>query len=197
MIRLLWCSILLMWLNMVNGQDMEVCSRHYLFEGDYIDLETLEKAHIGGLVVDFKECSKYKRRFESDAEETPTIGEVTFSIDKNVEEGVYNLLLQKGGELVKTIALPVKQPLPRVRSYRISLFIFGDELVVLMKDYYDVEFIIVKYDKNGNELLQTTLEHTYITHPQFNTNHHNPYLYSHAKTNNYQIFSAGTFSEGK
>ena len=179
-----------------KGQDSE-CSIHYLFDDEYINLETLEKAFIGGFPIDFKDCSKYKNRFRADAEETPTIQEHQFKINGDRKKGIYELLIYKGETKIKTIDLPVKRPLPEVQEYSVSLFVFGDELVVLLKDFYDVEYIIVKYDKEGNELLQTTLEHTYITHPKPNTNHHHPYLYYHAKTKNYLIFSAGTFSEGK
>ena len=78
------------------------CSQYYAFGGSYIDLETLEAVELEPPVTDFKQCSDYKERFET--EKGPVFGSKAFFIAQDEKKGIYNFRLREKNERVKTLA---------------------------------------------------------------------------------------------
>ena len=199
MLRLALFTLIILTTNMSYGQKNGNCSLHYEFEGAYIDLEELESELIDAELgfPHFKTCSKYKNRFRKEERGKAMIGEVTYQFYRERDEGIYQLHLVENGVIKKKIDLPTENPLPEVQDYHASVLAFEEEVVILFQDFYGTEYIILKYDKEGNELLRTTLEHTYVTHPEPNTNHHNPYLDYQDRTQNHIIFYSRDFHKDK
>lgn len=163
------------------------CSRHYLFDGTYYDLETCKQADIGGKVIDFKKCSPFGYQFTSHIDDTIHFRNKTFCVNPKT----YRLLIS--GEKAKTITvkMPLADPQPEeVSQFHYSLLATNDGVVVIIENYYGTTFTIAKYDENGKELAKTELEHTFVTHPEPNTNHHHRYLYLGYTTPTQLVFTS-------
>src|SRR5688572_27749853 len=166
------------------------CSKYYFFNDEIIDLEILETIDLGGSVLDFKKCSKYAHRFESKIGDTVSIGDLTYILEIDNKKNRYQLICMKGKQINKTVKLPVADPLPEVHEYSASLIPAGDDIIVMMEDWYATKYTVCKYDGLGKELMRKEIEHTYITHPEPNTNHHNRYLYFSELTSSQMIFTS-------
>lgn len=184
-----------------NGhQDMEAkrkdalsveCSKFYPFKSQLIDLEILEAVEIDILpATDFKQCSKYAHRFENPIGDTAVIGEYQFIVQNNKEKKKYEIDIYKNGKIKTSIKLPVEKPLPEVHEYYIHLFPYKNEVIMYMEDMYTTHYMICKYDLEGKELMRKEIEHTYVTHPEPNTNHYNPYLEFHSLSASQMIFTS-------
>lgn len=168
----------------------EECSRHYLFDNEVIELEKMESVPIGGKVIDFKKCSKYAHRFESIISDTVYNQGVRYAIENDKKKKKYNLHIQQTKKDVKTIKLPVANPLPEVHEYYISLFPYKEFVIMYMRDMYSTHYTICKYDADGTLHDSLRIEHTYIEHPEPKTNHYKPYLEFHSLTASQMIFTS-------
>jgi hypothetical protein len=171
------------------------CSQFFPFQGKIVDLESYEYVDIAkSNSTLYTDCSVYAHKFKLESYDTVQISGKKMTIFNDDDEGKYQLVI-KGEDGSKRIDLPVDLPLEEVREYYIHLIGFGDAVIVLMLDFYGKDFIVCKYDSNGELLLTTRLEHSFITHPDPNTDYYHPYLYYFGETNSQIIFSAGCFSE--
>lgn len=150
------------------------CSQYYWFDGTWYDLERLQQANIDKKPINFKDCSVYHSGFHSPFKDTITYRQHVFCISKDKYE-LY--IMPQGSNNKKTIRLPVADPLPQVHEYYLSMLPAENGVIVLMENYYDTQFILVKYDEMGKMLGKTEIEHTFITHPEPATNQHHRYLY--------------------
>jgi len=166
----------------------------YQFKDDFIDLEMMKKVVIDRLPAEhFKVCSSYSHRFSGSFKNTLVIQSKTFTITNNKKAEDYKLNIFENQELIKSIQLPVEKPLPEVHQYSFLLLEYNNLVIVLIEDTYSTHFKIIKYDIEGNELMQTDIEHTYITHPEPDVNHYNPYLNYYGITKSEMIFSSHHF----
>ncbi len=183
--------------NAVKQPDSSECSKLYPFQGYYIDLEENNAVLIDGLpATDFKSCSKYAHRFKNPVSDSVTVNGRLFVVENNDDKGIYKINISEGNKKVGSIELPVANPLPEVREYYIHLLPYKDNVIMYLTDMYGTEFTICKYNSEGKELLRTTIEHTYVTHPEPNTNYMHPYLYLSGFSGTQMIFSSNVgFSE--
>lgn len=86
--------------------------------------------------------------------------------------------------------MPVERPLPKVHEYYIHLLPYKNDIIMFMEDFYTTHYMICKYNSEGKELMRKEIEHTYITHPEPNTNHYNRYLYFNNLTASQMIFTS-------
>lgn len=142
---------------------------------------------------DFKTCSRYAHRFKNPFTDSLIIQNRIFTITNDKETARYELNIFENQELLKSIALPVEEPLPEVHEYSFWLLGFQNSVIVMMKDFYSTHYQIIKYNVEGKELNQTENEHTYITHPEPNTNYHHPYLSYFGSTKSQLVFSSHHF----
>ena len=187
--------------NMEDKQDSkkntytDECSQFFPFQGKIVDLESNEYVDIAKSdSALYTDCSVYAHKFNSESYDTVQISGKKITIFNDDDEGIYQLVI-KGEDGSKRIDLPVDLPLEEVREYYIHLIGFGDAVIVLMQDFYAKDFIVCKYNSNGELLLTIRLEHSFITHPDPNTNYYHPYLYYFGKTKSQMVFSAGCFSD--
>jgi hypothetical protein len=172
-------------------QPSEECSNFYPFDGSFINLdENSIDQSIKELATDFKRCSKFAHRFTSPIADTVFSYGYQFIIENNKAKKIYKLHIYYDEKLKKTIDLPVKTPLPEVHEYYIHLLPYKNDVIMFMEDMYSTHYTICKYDTNGKELMRKELEHTYIDHPQPNTNHYHRYLYFLNTTNSQMIFTS-------
>ena len=130
---------------------------YYPFNGTYINLETLTIDPIAGEVLDWKLDSKYKHRFDENIGQEVWIDNRKFNIEKNRKKGVYNLLIWEEETAIKSIALPTEKPLPTI-DYTIRIYGFGETVVAVILDLYSKDYTVVKYDRDGKELMQKQIE---------------------------------------
>lgn len=169
----------------------EECSKFYPFDGGLIDLETLERIVTDGdLATDFKSCSKYNGRFYNQAGDSISIGNRTFKLNMQRKKRLYELEVYNGDELLKSVSLPVNDPLAEVQEYSAFMIPYKKSFFVIMSDFYDVFYRVVEYDLNGNGIQKQDIEKTYVTHPEPNSNHHHPYLYYSTYTNSEIVFTS-------
>lgn len=167
------------------------CSNLYLFQGSYINLDNNDFTHINGLpTTDFTKCSKYAHRFINPINDTVYADEHQFIIENNRDKKIYKLHIYKNKALVKTINLPVEKPLPEVHQYSFYLLPYKNNVILFMEDMYTTHYRVCKYNSNGEELMRKDIEHTYIDHPQPNTNKHNRYLYFKDLTASQMVFTS-------
>lgn len=164
------------------------CSKHYLFNNEVIELDLLKSVPIGGKVIDFKKCSKYSQRFEEKMNDTIIIGETKWMLDIDNKKNKFILISENKNGTKKFHVLPRRDPLPDVHEYNGSMFAFGNEVIVLLEDWYDTKYIICKYGGDSNQKIE--IENTYITHPDPNTNEHHRYLYFSKLTASQMIFTS-------
>jgi hypothetical protein len=163
----------------------------YPFDSYYIDLETNSSILIDGLpATDFKKCSKYSRKFTYLISDSVCIGKRKFFTDIDSDRGKYDILIRENNKTIATIHLPIENPLPEVQDYSVWIFPYGESLVMFMEDTYSIEYIICKYDINGKELNKATVENTFVTHPDKQTNYHHRYLYFKEIIGNEMIFTS-------
>jgi len=166
----------------------------YEFKGEFIDLETMQKIAIERLPAEhFKVCSRYAHRFENPLKDTLIVEGRVFTILNREETEEYKLNIFENQELIKSIQLPVEQPLAEVHEYSFWMLQFENSVIVMMDNFYSTYYRIVKYDIKGNELMQTDIEHTYVTHPEANTDYHHPYLSYAGITKIEMVFSSHNF----
>lgn len=171
--------------------DTAECSNLYPFQAYYINLDENNAVLIDGIPsADFKTCSKYAHRFTNPVSDSVIIDGKKFIVVKNKEKGIYNVNIFEGEKLLNTIKLPVENPLPEVHEYYINLFPYKNDLIMFMEDMYTTHYIICKYNTEGKELISKEIEHTYITHPEPNTNHYNRYLYFNDLTASQMVFTS-------
>jgi hypothetical protein len=105
----------------------------------------------------------------------------------------YEMSIKENSKLIRTIQLPVASPLPDVHDYSASLIPFGNEVILIMEDMYTTHYTLCKYSQEGEILMQTELEHTFVTHPEQDTDYHHRYLYFQYITSNQLIFSSDIY----
>jgi outer membrane protein assembly factor BamB len=173
------------------------CSKLYPFQSYYIDLDENNSVLIDGLpATDFKTCSKYARRFKNIISDSVSLNGKLFVVEYDNDKGIYKINISEDNKKIGSIDLPVENPLPEVREYYIHLLPYKDNVIMFMNDMYGTDYIICKYNADGKELMRTTIEHTFITHPEPNTNYMHPYLYLSGFTGTQMIFSSNVgFSE--
>lgn len=172
------------------------CSKTYYYKNEFINLETLESMDIGGLPeTDFKVCSKYAHRFENKFSDTLQINGSQITIICDNKKEIYQLQILNNKKELNKIELPIEKPIPEVHEYSFSLFEFEGSIIVMFSDFYATHYTFCKYNLSGKELMKTTMEHTYVTHPEPNTNHHHPYLGFHSFTATKMIFTTHTFGD--
>lgn len=163
---------------MTNVYESSECSNLYPFDSYYIDLETNSALLINGIPdTDFKNCSKYSRKFTNLVSDSVSIGSNTFVVDIDIEIGKYDIVIRESNKIVGTIHLPVESPLPKVQHYMVWIFPFQNNLIMFMEDMYSTGYVICKYDINGKELNKTRIENTFVTYPDKETEYHYRYLY--------------------
>jgi len=177
--------------------DYEECSNLYPFQGYYIDLENNNALLIDGIpATDFKTCSKYAHRFQTRVSDSVNLNGRTFVIDKNKDKLRYKMNIYEAGKFVKSIPLPVENPIPEVHEYYFNLFSYKNDVIMFMQDMYTTHFLICKYNSDGEELMRTKIEHTFVTHPDKMTNYYHPYLYFYDITASQLVFSSSaSYSE--
>ncbi len=175
------------------------CSAYYSFSNGFIQLDKnsfLDKMNEIPS-TDFKKCSKFAHRFKNLISDSVYIDGAMFSILNDKQKKEYKLLIHKNNRIIKAINLPIENPLPEVHSYTFQLLPFKGHLIMLMKDEYTTHYLICKYNSNGDEVMRKEIEHTFIDHPEPNTNHHNSYLNIHSLTASQIIFSSHLWSVTK
>jgi hypothetical protein len=80
--------------------------------------------------------------------------------------------------------------LPEVHEYYFNLLPYKNDVIMMMEDMYTTHFVICKYNAEGKELMRKEIEHTFVTHPEPNTNYHHRYLYFYNLTATQMIFSS-------
>lgn len=175
--------------------DTTACSPFYEFDGAIFNLETLEQldAEDGIPATQFKQCSPYAYRFTNPISDTLLVNGVKFAIENSKEKKKYRLHISGKGVENRVINLPVQNPLPEVHEYYFFMVPFQKEVILVMSDFYSTHYTLCKYDAEGRELMRDSVEHTYVTHPNPNTNHHHPYLTLKAVTKNELVFSSHAF----
>jgi hypothetical protein len=168
----------------------EECSKHYLFDKEVIDLELLKAIDLGGYVNDFKICSKYAHRFTNPISDTVYNDGYLYSVENDEDQRRYFLHISKNGKTIKSVKLPVDDPLPDVREYSFYLFPYKNDVIMYMEDMYTTHYYICKYNSEGEELMRKDIEHTYITHPEPTTNYMHRYLYFSELTSSQMIFTS-------
>lgn len=169
----------------------EECSKFYPFDNKLIDLELLKVVEIDGLPAEnFKTCSKYAHRFRNPISDSVLVGGKLFVVVNDKKNKKYQIEVFEKKKLIKTIKVPVEEPLPKVHEYYIHLLPYKNNVILQMSDMYTTHYRLVKYDVNGAELIRKEVEHTYITHPEPRTNHYNRYLYYYGITNSQMIFTS-------
>lgn len=171
--------------------DTEECSNLYPFDGYYINLDDNNALLIDGIPsTDFKTCSKYAHRFVNVVSDSVILNGKTWVVDQNKEKGKYNIAIFENNKKVQVIQLPVENPLPEVHEYYIHLFTYKNDVIMLMEDMYTTHFLLCKYNSDGKELMRTEIEHTFVTHPEPNTDYHHKYLYFKDITSSHMIFTS-------
>ncbi len=171
--------------------ETEECSNLYAFQDYFVDLNENNAVLIDGIPAQhFKNCSKYAHRFRNIVADSVYLNGKTYNVDKNKAKGIYNINIFEEGKQLATIKLPVERPLPEVHEYSIYLLPYQNDIIMFMEDMYTTQYTICKYNAGGTEIMRTELEHTYITHPEPNTNEYNRYLYFHGLTHSQMIFSS-------
>jgi hypothetical protein len=173
------------------------CTSYFAFQGRIIDLDinlflpdTTEVEEV------FQTCSKYNGRFSSsDFSETPTPWGAC-SIYQNSTDGIYQLYWHKRGEELRKIDMPIEKPLPEVHSYSFLIFNHDDDVILVIDDFYGTHYKLFKYNSDAEIVDQMEIEHTYITHPDEETNYYHPYLNFTDATSKTLVFtSEGVFEE--
>lgn len=171
--------------------EAEECSNLYAFDNYFIDLDANNAVLIDGIPAKhFKTCSKYAHRFRNIVTDSVYLNGRSYIVDKNEEKGIYNINIVEGKKQTGTIKLPVERPLPEVHEYSIYLLPYQNDIIMFMENMYTTRYTICKYNAGGTEIMRTELEHTYITHPDPNTNEYNRYLYFYGLTGCQMIFSS-------
>ncbi|PKP22348.1 MAG: hypothetical protein CVU05_04345 [Bacteroidetes bacterium HGW-Bacteroidetes-21] len=175
----------------ILSQDTMECSALYPFDNYYIDLNENNAVLIDGIpAIDFKKCSKYAHRFVNPISDSVLCNGRTFVVEKNKEKGIYIMHIYEGQKRLNTVQLPVENPLPEVHEYYFNLLPYKNDVIMMMEDMYTTHFVICKYNAEGKELMRKEIEHTFVTHPEPNTNYHHRYLYFYNLTATQMIFSS-------
>lgn len=154
------------------------CSNLYPFDGYYIDLENNNPILIDGIpCVDFKNCSRFSHKFSKINYNSVDIDNKTFTIDKDRNQGIYDINIIENENVVGVIHLPVESPLPKTHDYQISIFNYQGNLIMFMESTYTKDFIICKYDIKGKELNRKVIENTFISLSNPHSNKQHRYLY--------------------
>lgn len=171
--------------------DTVECSNLYPFQGYYIELDKNNAVLIDGIPeTDFKKCSKYAHRFTDPVSDSVYLNGKTYVVERNKDKGIYNINIFEQGKRVNTIKLPVENPLPEVHEYYINLLPYKNDIIMFMEDMYTTHYIICKYNQDGKELMRKEIEHTFITHPEPDTDYHHRYLYFSYLTASQMIFTS-------
>ncbi|MDD3877079.1 MAG: hypothetical protein PHT69_10685 [Bacteroidales bacterium] len=171
--------------------DTSECSNLYPFQGYYVNLDDNNAVLIDGIPSkDFKNCSKYAHRFSEIISDSVSMNGYSFSLEIKNEANIFVMHIYQGQDILKTIELPVENPLPDVHGYNASLIPYNNDVIVLLEDMYTTHYLICKYNTNGEELLRKEIEHTFITHPEENTNYYHRYLYFYNITTTQMIFTS-------
>lgn len=175
----------------------EECSPFFLFQNNVLDLESLVFVDAAKPVNGFyNDCSIFSHRFKIEEEVDIEPEGRHYSLHIDDDEGIYQLLYHNDRLCTNIVELPVDRPLADVRDYDAFILEFEDYIVVVIKDFYGSDFIVCKYNLEAELVDEIRIEHSYITHPDPNTNHYHPYLYYYSKTNTQIVFSSGPdFSE--
>jgi hypothetical protein len=175
----------------IPSSETEECSKYYPFQGYYINLEDNNAELIDDVIsTNFKTCSKYAHRFTNPISQSVSLNGKTFVVEQDKEKETYNIGIFEGETRVHTIKLPVESPLPEVREYSIYLLPYKEDIIMYMQDMYTTHYTICKYNSEGDELMSIQIEHTFVTHPDPNTNYQHRYLYLKELTNSQMVFSS-------
>lgn len=169
----------------------EECSNLYPFDNYYIDLDNNNAVLIDGIpAIDFKSCSKYAHRFKNTVSESVNLNGYSYIVEKNKDKGIYNIAIFEGETRINTIKLPVENPLPEVHEYYINILPYENDIIMFMEDMYTTHYMVCKYNSKGDELMRKKIEHTFITHPEPETNYYHRYLYFKELTATQIIFTS-------
>ena len=173
------------------------CSQFYPFHDIYLNLETNQMVEADIIPAnDFKSCSKYAWRFRTPFSDSVYVNGRSFVVEKNRDKGQYLINIYEKGEFVKSIIAPTEKPLPEVHDYSLYLTVFENDFILVMEDMYTTHYAICKYNTDGDLLTRQNIEHTFITHPEANTNYHHRYLYFHGIVGQQMVFTSHiAFSE--
>lgn len=162
----------------------------YGFEfGGIVDLENL--IELDTIIEDdFRSCSKYAHRFKTRWSDSIYLNNKLFTIVNDKDSKTYELHITKHEQETEIIQLPVENPLPDVHEYYFSMLPYKNSVVVMMSDMYTTHFKILKYITDDKAVMTQDIEHTYVTHPEPNTDHHHPYLYYDRLTKSQMIFTS-------
>lgn len=119
-------------------------------------------------------CSKYARRFKNIISDSVSLNGKLFVVENDDDKGIYKINISECNKKIGSFDLPVDNPLAEVREYYIHLLPYKDNVIMFMNDMYGTDYIICKYSTEGKELMRTTIEHTFVPHPEPNTNYMHP-----------------------
>lgn len=169
----------------------EECSKFYSFKDIFINLETNEAIEIDILPsTNFKTCSKYAWRFRQPLNDSVYVDGRLFAVEKNRDKAQYLINIFEDGKFIKSIQAPTEKPLPEVHDYSLYLTVYQNDVILVMEGMYTTHYTICKYNTEGEVLMLDSIEHTFITHPEPNTNYHHRYLYFHGITGGEMIFTS-------
>jgi len=175
----------------VQPPDTSECSNLYFFQGYYINLNENNAVLIDGIPSsDFKTCSKFAHRFRNPVSNSVLLNNKKYVVEKDRKKQVYNLNIFQENKKIKTIRLPVEDPLPEVHDYQVNLLPYKNDVIMFMEDMYKTHYIICKYNADGEELMRKEIENTFVTHPEPNTDYHHRYLYFSGLTFSQMIFTS-------
>ncbi|PLW93482.1 MAG: hypothetical protein C0592_05950 [Marinilabiliales bacterium] len=167
------------------------CSMFFPYKDHYINLETNQEVEADIIPAnDFKSCSKYAWRFREPLSDSVYVNGRSFVVEKNRDKEQYLINIYENSEFVKSIIAPTEKPLPEVHDYSLYLTVFEKDVILVMEDMYTTHYFICKYNTDGELLTRQDIEHTFITHPEPNTNQHHRYLYFHGIVGQQMVFTS-------
>ncbi len=174
-----------------QSPDTLECSNLYPFQGYFINLDENNADLINDMSsINFKNCSKYAHRFSNPISDSLFLNGKSFVVEQNKEKRIYQINIFENNKLINIIKLPVEDPLPEVHDYYVYLLPYKNDIIFFMEDRYTTHYQICKYTTDGKKLLYKEIEHTYIDHPEPNTNNYNRYLYYTDLTASQMIFTS-------
>jgi len=184
----------------INRNFPNECSYYYEFgtDFDFVNLENFQGLEMnGGPTNAFKQCSKYERKFRVIYDEDSIhVENRLYFIHSYSENEKYSLSIYENDKPKTTTTLPLKYPLPEVKSYWFKLFPEGDNIIVFLENHFGTHYHLWKYDVNGNLILKDSVEKTQ-TLIEGNVHRNENYLYFEKETPEELIFSCNGMVSGK
>lgn len=147
--------------------------------------------------VDFKNCSKFSHKFNKTNNSFVIIANKTFIVDKDLNQDKYDILITESEKEVGIIHLPVDEYFSKTRDCQISIFNYDGQLIMFMEDVYATDFVVCKYDIDGNELNRKVFENTFLSLSEPETIKRHRYLYFKDIVGKDMVFTSLAFSTEK